>query len=107
MSTATLAQPTPPPTRPLTPLERDILVATWQAPNCTLRRIGSGFVAAPSFRTSGATHTQGFTKRLANRLRDEGLIAYDDDDCPGALHLTDAGADLVQQLLHAANEAHA
>lgn len=100
----TVSQPLPHTQRSVTPLERDVLLATYQAPSRTLRRHGSGFVAAPAFRTSGSTRTQGFTKRIAIRLRDDGLLAFDDDHCPSTLSLTDIGVALVEQLLAAANE---
>lgn len=88
----------------MTPLERSAIVAAFEAPNHTLRRMRGYFVAAPRIRTSGNVPALGFTKRLALRLQRADLVQLDDIDCPSSLSLTDDGIALAKQLLHAANE---
>ena len=90
----------------VTDLERDALVATYQAPNRTLRRQGRGFVAAPSFKTSGPTMIHGFTKRLALRLQRADLVSLDSEICPSTMTLTEEGVALAEQLLASSNRTH-
>ena len=89
----------------VTPLERSALIAAFQAPNHTLRRMGNGFVAAPVRRpNSGPTLVHSVTKRMALRLHRAELVQLDDEVCPSAMTLTDAGCMCARQLLDAANE---
>jgi len=93
-------------TAPTTPLERSALLAALDAPNHTLRRYGSGFIAPP-VRTAvtGPVQTHSVTKRMALRLQRADLVQLDDEYCPSSLTLTDEGAALARELLEAANEA--
>jgi len=90
----------------VTPQERNALLAALQAPNHTLRRFGSGFVAPPPrAATSGTVQAHNVTKRMALRLQRADLVQLDDEYCPSSLTLTEEGAALARELLQAANEA--
>lgn len=89
----------------VTPLERSALLAAYQSPGHTLRRMGNGFIAAPARRaTSGPLAAHNVTKRMALRLERDQLVRLDDPHCPSAMTLTESGRALAQQLLVAANE---
>ncbi|HVI60097.1 MAG TPA: hypothetical protein VM619_14660 [Luteimonas sp.] len=88
------------------PLQRAALLAALQSPNHTLRRMRNGYIAlADDVRTSGEATVVIVTRRMALRLKREGLVDFDDSKYPERVMLNARGVALAEQLRAAAQAA--
>lgn len=82
-----------------TPAVRDALLAALCTPSHTLKRGCGGFVAFDGpVKRSGPTTYQAVTLRTINRMREDGLVKFDEPEFPRVITLTDAGIAAAREL---------
>ena len=84
----------------LQPVARRALLAAFNSPGRSLRRIRGGFTALPTeVQAGGSSQTEVFTRRCVNWLDVAGLVAFDHRDCPSQVTVNSRGVAYAEQLI--------